>query len=149
MPEKRFNGRWIKLVARLGAAVVEHPDILDAIEGMIGVGGAGPLAIEQQPRALLEPLPPGWAVAQQKPKKERVKRAAGKAANEVDATQLQSVVDAAVATHGEVSKIVASIRNQLGDVPPKAIATALAAAGHSVKPNYISILLCKLRKADA
>ena len=138
MSERRFNGRWIRLVARLGAAVVEHPEILDAIEGVIGIGGAKPQAMEQQPQAL-----------RAEPKKERVKRSAGKAANEVNATQLQSVVDAAVATHGEVSKIVASIREQLGDVSPKAIAAALEAAGHSVKPNYISILLCKLRKADA
>ena len=51
--KKRFDGRWIRLMGRLGKAVVEHPEIIDVIEGLVGGDGEPAKAsIEQSPQPL-------------------------------------------------------------------------------------------------
>lgn len=135
---KRFDGRWIRLMGRLGKAVVEHPEIIDVIEGLVGGDGdATKASIEQQPQAL--------ELRERGPRRGRPRREDA-VYDTADVEHLRAAISTVKGEGGTKAEMIDKILATFGAVNPTTVQNEFAQVGITVALSLIKRQLGLWRK---
>ena len=124
-------------MGRLGKAVIEHPEIIDVIEGLVGA--------DDEPEAVIVPQQP-QALAVRERGSRRGRPPAAETYDTADAETLRSFVGTAAASGGTKAEMIDKILGSLGALNPSVVQSEFAKAGITIGLSLIRRQLGLWRK---